>query len=1359
MAADGSIIIDTKIDTGGISSGVKEVQAAFKDLANSVKEINANINSVFHDGLEKLEDSFQSLQQKSEKVENSMDKMGNSAKKPVAAVSNSFNKIGNSAKKTVAAVSNSFNKMDISGASRKVNLLGRQFEGLGTIVKRIGFLVGSAFAVGKLIQFGKESIELGSDLAEVQNVVDVTFTTMSDKVNEFAKNAMTSAGLSETMAKRYVGTFGAMSKSFGFSEAQAYDMSTALTQLTGDVASFYNISQDLAYTKLKSVFTGETETLKDLGVVLTQNALDQYALANGYGKTTSEMTEQEKVALRLAFVQKQLSAASGDFIRTSDSWANQVRVMQLQLQSLKATVGQGLINIFTPVLKVINVLLGKLATLANAFKSFTELITGKKSSGQTGASGAGLAGTDAIADTADQYGDAADNAEKLADATNDTADATKKATKAAKGYLSTIDEINNYSTDKSADSSSKVPGVPGVTGGLADQMKDAVQNVDYGKVAEGETVLDKISKSVKKLAKLIKKEDWEGLGAYIASGINKGLQKIYDVINWNNVGPKITKFCDAFTRTFNSLVDHIDWDLLGRTVGAGINTLVNTMNLLITGINWKNLGKKFAEGITGLVREVNWNNLGQLLGNMFMISWKIFSGFVHNLPYADIGKAVADALNGVFSTVSFSEIGDALATGLNGAFTTLYNFAVNFNWKQMVDNIASGINTFVSKFDWKGNGQKLEIFLNNLCTSLVELAQKTNWEEVGKGIGTFLSQINWSKHLWQVIEAIKTMIGGLFDGLEESGTAGKIAAFLGKAFIAVKIANITGIGSLVKLLIGEIGKKIIGSEAVATLSGNLTSVLGKAASAAAGGFNSLASSLAPLVGTAGLIAAVATAAIVGTEKLAGFIETLQGGNGVLTQAGGYLHDYAGAMSSSNVITQKQAEDLWKLIEADESAGKSNAEMYDSFIHKLSEYGISAEQARAILEQYGAQAGVTGTFVEDMTNKVMALGQGFSESAGQIDLSSLSAKEAISVLSDTLYTLSLKGDEFSGTYQGVRSQLQDTGGSAKSAQDALNMVYTALKNAGVPLDDLNAALGAEFPAATTAVTTAVDTNIVGAQEKISSSIKTAQTDVEEATAGIKSSTEENFAGVNDSTVLNWGNSAKEVKTNVRAMKIQANLSLGEMTKGVKSQFQSQYNIMTKKWENASDEINRTVVGMSGSIDRSLSSLVGKVESYGSRMESSLSGAISRAADRISTTLNNIISKVNGMINNINSAISGIERGFTFSYNVQLPNGGRRWGNYHLTLPRVNTVPYLASGAVIPPRSEFLAVLGDQKKGNNLEAPESLLRQIVREESGKWRGDGNTYNVTVNASGRKLLDIIISEAEMRRNRNGKNPFELA
>ena len=178
--------------------------------------------------------------------------------------------------------------------------------------------------------------------------------------------------------------------------------------------------------------------------------------------------------------------------------------MQLQLQSLKATVGQGLINIFTPVLKVINILLGKLATLANAFKSFTELITGKKSSGQTSGSGAGLAGTDAIADTADQYGQAADNAEKLADANKDNATATKKANKETKNYLSSLDEVHKATSTGSG--SSSTPSSSGGSGGTGSSgLPSSVGNVDYGNLAEGETALDKISDSAKKLADLLKK--------------------------------------------------------------------------------------------------------------------------------------------------------------------------------------------------------------------------------------------------------------------------------------------------------------------------------------------------------------------------------------------------------------------------------------------------------------------------------------------------------------------------------------------------------------------------------------------------------------------------------------------------------------------------------------------------------------------------------------------------------------------------------------------------------------------------------------------------------------------------------------
>ena len=715
MAADGSIIIDTRIDTDGISSGVKEVQAAFKDLANSVKEINANINSIFHDGFEKLEDSFQSLQQKSEKVENSMDKMGNSAKK------------------TGTTVSNSFNKMDISGASRKVNLLGRQFEGLGTIVKRIGFLVGSAFAVGKLIQFGKKSIELGSDLAEVQNVVDVTFTTMSDKVNEFAKNAMTSAGLSEAMAKRYVGTFGAMSKSFGFSEAQAYDMSTALTQLTGDVASFYNISQDLAYIKLKSVFTGETETLKDLGVVMTQSALDQYALANGYGKTTSEMTEQEKVALRLAFVQKQLSAASGDFIRTSDSWANQVRVLQLQLQSLKATVGQGLINIFTPVLKVINILLGKLATLANAFKSFTELITGKKSSGQTSGGGAGLGGSDAIADTADAYGNAADNASKLADSTEDVADATKDAAKAAKGYLSPLDEINRYSTQDASSTASKTPSTSG-SGSGGTSLPSAVSNVDYGKVAEGETALDKMSKSAEKLAKLLKKL-WK-------------------------------PFQDAWKK-------------------EGKNT-INAANIALSGIAKlaKSVGKSLVEVWTNGTGTTMLTTMLRIAQNVLKTIGNIASGFADAWNKNSVGtqiiQNIADALVVVMQFVE--KIAEDTAT-----------WAANLDFYPLLESISNLTATFAPILESIGN--VLEWIYKNIVLPMlkwvIEVGLPTVINLVAK-VATFLADHQ------SIVEAFGAALIGAFAAVKIAGLASSVIKSVSGIATAAKglIALMTGTGGI-----------------------------------------------------------------------------------------------------------------------------------------------------------------------------------------------------------------------------------------------------------------------------------------------------------------------------------------------------------------------------------------------------------------------------------------------------------------------------------------------------------------------------------------------------------------------------------
>ena len=324
------------------------------------------------------------------------------------------------------------------------------------------------FAARKLFDFAKESVQLGSDLAEVQNVVDSTFgrgSSATKAVNEFAENAAAQFGLSETMAKRYAGTFGAMARAFGFANDKAVEMSTQLTGLAGDVASFYNITQDEAYTKLKSVFTGETESLKDLGVVMTQTALNDYAMRSGIGKTVDQMTEAEKVSLRYGFVMDQLSTAGGDFARTADGWANQVRLLSLQFDSLKANIGQGLIAALGPVIQAINRFVALLVKASAVFRQFMQELFGVAPAAQK--MGAAVEG--ALGGITDSAGDAIKGVSGVGGAASDSAKKAQKAVKDLKRTLEGFDEIIKVKDEAQSSSGSGAgSGAGGVGSGALD---------------------------------------------------------------------------------------------------------------------------------------------------------------------------------------------------------------------------------------------------------------------------------------------------------------------------------------------------------------------------------------------------------------------------------------------------------------------------------------------------------------------------------------------------------------------------------------------------------------------------------------------------------------------------------------------------------------------------------------------------------------------------------------------------------------------------------------------------------------------------------------------------------------------------
>lgn len=317
--------------------------------------------------------------------------------------------------------------IDTKGFGKGVTNMKSQFTKLSGAAKKLGAAIGVAFGVAQIVQFGKAAIELGSDLQEVQNVVDVTFGDMSSQVNEFAQTAIEQFGLSELSAKKYASTLGAIFKSSGFDVAEATEMSTALAGLAGDIASFYNLSGDDAFTKLRSGITGETEPLKQLGINLNVANLEAFALSQGITKAYDAMSQQEQMMLRYNYILNATADAQGDFARTSQSWANQTRILAERFNSLKATIGQGLINALTPVIQVINTILIGLQKLANAFKQFTALLFGD--------AGGGAAASNAEA-VADSYGSAADSAE-------DMAAASKSAAKSAK-ILSGLDEVKIF---------------------------------------------------------------------------------------------------------------------------------------------------------------------------------------------------------------------------------------------------------------------------------------------------------------------------------------------------------------------------------------------------------------------------------------------------------------------------------------------------------------------------------------------------------------------------------------------------------------------------------------------------------------------------------------------------------------------------------------------------------------------------------------------------------------------------------------------------------------------------------------------------------------------------------------------------
>lgn len=374
-------------------------------------------------------------------------------------------------------------------------------NGMSKAANQVSRVIRTAFAVvgvTSMAALGKQAIDTASDLQEVQNVVDTAFGRMANSAEAFAKKAR-AFGLSELQAKKSSSTYMAMARSLGVAEERAASMSMAAAALTGDMSSFFNVSQDVADTAVKSIWTGETESLKQFGVVMTEVNLEAYSLAKGMGKAYSEMSQAEKVIVRYNYVMEQLAYVQGDATKTAGSWANQVRTTGQRLSETLSYFGSGLINILNGVFKPLNSAIDRLQYFAKLFQSVTAQLFG---------SAGGSSGSTAMATaTAEAASSAADIATGIED-----------AEKAAKRATLSIDQLHTLSGGDSGSASNASAGasLAGIDVGADAYYMQAIgadDVLDDGTAKEIEARATRIADSIRNaFAKIRMVGDWIGFG-------------------------------------------------------------------------------------------------------------------------------------------------------------------------------------------------------------------------------------------------------------------------------------------------------------------------------------------------------------------------------------------------------------------------------------------------------------------------------------------------------------------------------------------------------------------------------------------------------------------------------------------------------------------------------------------------------------------------------------------------------------------------------------------------------------------------------------------------------------------------------
>lgn len=750
--------------------------------------------------------------------------------------------------KMTTTVVGSFGKMlaSVTSFTAKLSGIPTILNGLKSVLTSVASSISSSLGAIDFLDLAKQSVELSSSLTEVKNVIDQVFGDGAKEVEEFTSTAITSLGMTTLAAEQYIGKFGAAMRSTGQSTEAIREMSKGLTQLTSDIASFYDIEQDIAAEKIFSgVISGMIKPMRTLGVDMTNASLNAWMLSKGLNATYESLDATSKQAIRYQYVMEKLNYVHGDYLRTIDSTANQFRLLKNQLKELGTVVGAIINKFLNPLIHVLNNIVAAVIRVA---KVIAGLFGIDWQLGIGGSKGAGLSGV------AEEYDGLADSADGLAESEDGLADSVSKAGKEAKKALAPFHKLNVLQ-NKASSGKSDLGGIGDYGAGLSDLsgLED-----DFEAFALS---FDDISKWLKDgLAKVL-----EVLDDFFATLPDK-IQNFFDILQpWSKL------LADLFMQIVEALRGALGYNI-GKSISEVFEGIARTLNTFYDNINSIHVGDAIANILNGMVDNVDmFKEVFKLIGNAIESGFEMLKGFSEGFHWATLGENIYLGLKAGVEEINPDVIYDAIYSTLTGITTTLNEFFSNFNNdEELKQKIADSLLAVIKAGSaYLKNGGFKELVTNvadfiiwALETLTTELDKEENKKAVSEAIGHFLTESarvlsageDLAKVIWQYVS----------DALVQFFTNKDIPLPL-KIVAAKGLLDVTGISDAISAaIISNLGMKLLtGKTGVGWIVTGLTKAFGGLKAAFSGW-------------GAGAAAAETTELATAVETLSGDVVTAEG---------------------------------------------------------------------------------------------------------------------------------------------------------------------------------------------------------------------------------------------------------------------------------------------------------------------------------------------------------------------------------------------------------------------------------------------------------------------------------------------------